>query len=88
VDLTELEQTLTALPGVDEAVVLFADGAIEAYVAGHAAGPERLRELLAERLAGYKLPRRMSVLPALPRTTTGKLQRSADTLRAAADAHR
>ncbi|MBM9509869.1 long-chain fatty acid--CoA ligase [Streptomyces sp. KK5PA1] len=88
VDLTEVEQTLTALPGVDEAVVLFADGAIEAYVAGHAAGPERLRELLAERLAGYKLPRRMSVLPALPRTTTGKLQRSADTLRAAADAHR
>jgi acyl-CoA synthetase (AMP-forming)/AMP-acid ligase II len=72
---------------VEEAVVLFTDGAIEAYVSGRDAGPERLRELLAERLAGYKLPRRMTVLPALPRTTTGKLLRSAATLREhAADA--
>ncbi|MFC4033175.1 class I adenylate-forming enzyme family protein [Streptomyces polygonati] len=81
VDLTEVEQTLSALPDVDEAVVLFTDGAIEAYVSGRDAGPERLRELLAQRLAAYKLPRRLAVLPALPRTATGKLLRSAATLR-------
>jgi acyl-coenzyme A synthetase/AMP-(fatty) acid ligase len=84
VDLNEVEQVLSALPDVDEAVVLFTDGGIEAYVSGargHDTGPERLRELLAERLAGYKLPRRMAVLPALPRTATGKLLRSAATLR-------
>jgi acyl-coenzyme A synthetase/AMP-(fatty) acid ligase len=81
VDLNEVEQALSALPDVEEAVVLFADGAIEAYVSGRDTGPERLRELLAERLAGYKLPRRMAVLPALPRTATGKLLRSAATLR-------
>lgn len=81
VDLNEVEQALNALPDVDEAVVLFTDGAIEAYVSGRDTGPERLRELLAERLAGYKLPRRMAVLPALPRTATGKLLRSAATLR-------
>ncbi|MEV6010468.1 class I adenylate-forming enzyme family protein [Streptomyces sp. NPDC051976] len=87
VDLTEVEQTLAALPGVAEAVVLFTDGAIEAYVSGPDTGPEPLRERLAERLAGYKLPRRMVVLPALPRTATGKLSRSADTLREHASDH-
>ncbi|WNI19415.1 class I adenylate-forming enzyme family protein [Actinacidiphila sp. ITFR-21] len=87
VDLNEVEQTLTALPDVEEAVVLFHDGAIEAYVSGRDTGPERLRELLAERLAGYKLPRRMAVLPALPRTATGKLLRSAATLREHAAGH-
>ncbi|WP_234432579.1 class I adenylate-forming enzyme family protein [Streptomyces sp. MUSC 125] len=86
VDLTEVEQTLTALPGVHEAVVLFTEGAIEAYVAGPGSDPDRVRELLAARLAGYKLPRRLTALPALPRTTTGKLRRSPETLRAHAAA--
>lgn len=83
VDLTEVEQTLAGLPGVTEAVVLFADGAIEAYAASSdASTAEQLRKLLAKELAGYKLPRRLGVLAALPRTTTGKLLRSAPELRA------
>ncbi len=86
VDLTEVEQTLADLPGVTEAVVLFADGAIEAYAATSDGGTsEQLRERLAKELAGYKLPRRLTVLTALPRTTTGKLLRNAPALREFAD---
>jgi acyl-coenzyme A synthetase/AMP-(fatty) acid ligase len=82
VDLTEVEQTLAALPGVREAVVVFADGAIEAYAAVADGTPERLRERLAGELAGYKLPRRLGLVDALPRTATGKVLRDAAALRA------
>ncbi|MEV4555508.1 long-chain fatty acid--CoA ligase [Kitasatospora sp. NPDC049285] len=95
VDLNEVEQTLAGLPGVVEAVVVFADGAIEAYAAtadGVSCPPsrpggaaEQLRELLGKQLAGYKLPRRLHVLPQLPRTATGKLLRDAAALRRQAD---
>ncbi|WP_220040626.1 class I adenylate-forming enzyme family protein [Streptomyces tateyamensis] len=85
VDLTEVEQTLAALPGVREAVVAFADGAIEAYAAADTTA-ELLRAELAGQLAGYKLPRRLTLLPALPRTATGKVLRDAQALRAAAAA--
>jgi 3-hydroxy-4-methylanthranilate adenylyltransferase len=39
---------------------------------------------LAERLAPYKRPRRLQVLDAMPRTTTGKLVRDRSVLRHAA----
>ncbi|MCL7457575.1 class I adenylate-forming enzyme family protein [Micromonospora echinofusca] len=84
VDLTEVEATVAALPGVAAAVVVF-DGAITAYVQPD--GPlsqEVLDELLAERLAGYKRPRTLRLVAQLPRTTTGKLVRSTDALRTAA----
>ncbi|GAA4873028.1 class I adenylate-forming enzyme family protein [Kitasatospora terrestris] len=95
IDLTEVEQTLAGLPGVTEAVVVFTDGAVEAYAA---AGPpldappgsaaEQLRELLGTELAGWKLPRRIHLLPQLPRTATGKLLRDPAALRRQADATR
>ncbi|MGN9767299.1 class I adenylate-forming enzyme family protein [Micromonospora sp. SD12] len=84
VDLTEVEATVAALPGVAAAVVVF-DGAITAYVQPD--GPlsqEVLDDLLAERLAGYKRPRTLRLVAQLPRTTTGKLVRSTDALRTAA----
>ncbi|MEU4715791.1 class I adenylate-forming enzyme family protein [Micromonospora purpureochromogenes] len=84
VDLTEVEATLTGLPGVAAAVVLYDDG-ITAYVQPD--GPlseEVLDKLLAERLAGYKRPRTLHLVDQLPRTTTGKLVRSVTALRAAA----
>ncbi|MGK5442171.1 class I adenylate-forming enzyme family protein [Micromonospora sp. URMC 105] len=84
VDLTEVEATLTGLPGVAAAVVVFDDG-ITAYVQPD--GPlseEVLDKLLAERLAGYKRPRTLHLVDQLPRTTTGKLVRSVTALRAAA----
>ncbi|MFP8961057.1 class I adenylate-forming enzyme family protein [Streptomyces nanhaiensis] len=83
VDLTEVEWALSELPGVREAVVVH-DGAIEAYAVldeGVTAGA--VETLLAERVAGFKLPRRIRVLPALPRTTTGKPLRDPAALRAA-----
>ncbi|MFD0746835.1 class I adenylate-forming enzyme family protein [Phytohabitans flavus] len=84
VDLTEVEQALATLPGVVEVVVAW-DGAVEAFVV-HEAGPDglpALKEALAGRLAGYKRPRRLTLVPRLPRTATGKLVRSVPALRAA-----
>ncbi|MFD8753845.1 class I adenylate-forming enzyme family protein [Kitasatospora sp. NPDC059577] len=82
VDLTEVEQTLTALPEVREAVVVFDGGAIEAYLATEAdADLSLLQAGLARRLAAYKRPRRLALLPALPRTATGKLLRDPAALR-------
>ncbi|MFD0566925.1 hypothetical protein ACFQ2M_36960 [Kitasatospora saccharophila] len=94
VDLNEVEHTLAALPEVREAVVVFADGAIEAYLAteGAAAGAnadatadaDAVRAALARELAAFKRPRQLTFLPALPRTATGKLVRDSAALRAAA----
>ena len=84
VDLTEVEATVAELAGVAAAVVVF-DGGITAYVQPD--GPlseEALDKLIAERLAGYKRPRTLRLVDQLPRTTTGKLVRSTDALRAAA----
>ncbi|MGV9269755.1 class I adenylate-forming enzyme family protein [Kitasatospora sp. NPDC003701] len=88
VDLTEVELILAALPRVREAVVVFDEGAIEAYLAADEDADHALvREGLARQLAAYKRPRRLSFLPQLPRTATGKLLRDPAALRAtAADA--
>lgn len=87
VDLTEVEQTIAALPGVAEAVVVF-DGSIEAFVMlapgasqDAAAG---LRGAMASRLAPYKIPRKVNVVAELPRTSSGKRVRNIGSLRAAA----
>jgi acyl-coenzyme A synthetase/AMP-(fatty) acid ligase len=84
VDLTEVEATVSAVPGVAAAVVLY-DDVITAYVqvtpAGTAAAVEAV---LAGRLAAYKRPRRLHVLDEMPRTTTGKLVRDSAVLRLAA----
>ncbi|MEU4191009.1 AMP-binding protein [Kribbella sp. NPDC026611] len=83
VDLTEVESTLTALRGVEAAVVAF-DGAITAYVQlSEPCTPAQLETALAQRLAPYKRPRTLHLLPQLPRTTTGKLVRDLTTLRKA-----
>ncbi|MFD0401517.1 class I adenylate-forming enzyme family protein [Kitasatospora sp. NPDC127121] len=87
VDLTEVEQTLTALPEVREAVVVFEDGAIEAYLATEPdADLALVQDGLARRLAAYKRPRRLALLPRLPRTATGKLLRDPAALRSTATA--
>jgi acyl-coenzyme A synthetase/AMP-(fatty) acid ligase len=85
VDLAEVEATLRTHPEVDDAVLIHVD-AIEAFVAARdgsltAAG---LLGWCRDRLADYKLPRLIHVLPALPRTANGKLVREPARLRAAA----
>lgn len=85
VDLTEVEQTLAAVPGVGGAVLAF-DGAIEAYLVLRGASLGDVEAALADRLAPYKRPRRWHVLDELPRTATGKVVRDRAVLRARAGA--
>ena len=83
VDLTEVEATLGELPGVQAAIVLF-DEVITAYLQlAPPATAESVDSALAERLAAYKRPRRLHVLDPFPRTTTGKLSRDRNVLKAA-----
>jgi len=88
VDLAEVEAALLMHPQVTGAVLVYGDG-IEAYISADLSVPKPLTsaELLRwchARLADYKLPRLIRVLPALPRTANGKLVREPATLRAAA----
>ena len=86
VDLTEVEQTLCALPEVDSAVVTY-DKEIEAYVVlREGSAISGVESGLTEQLAPYKRPRQLFVLSALPRTTTGKITRSRAALQSAANA--
>ncbi|GAA3057454.1 Acyl-CoA synthetase (AMP-forming)/AMP-acid ligase II [Actinokineospora globicatena] len=86
VDLTEVEQTISGLDSVREAVVLH-DAGIQAYVSlTDGAEVEQVTAALTATLAPFKRPRRLVVLPALPRTATGKVVRSAAALVAAENA--
>ncbi len=86
VDLTEVEQTIGALPEVAACVVSF-DGAIEAYLMlRDGCDLAAVRAGIAEQLAAYKQPRLIYVLAELPRTATGKNVRDRAVLRAAAEA--
>lgn len=83
VDLTEVEHTIAAMPGVQGAVVVF-DGGIEAYAV--VPDPEHASALegaLAQRLAAYKRPKVIHVVEQLPRTATGKLVRAQSVLKTA-----
>jgi acyl-coenzyme A synthetase/AMP-(fatty) acid ligase len=82
VDLGEVEAALRAHAGVTEAVAVHS-GTIAAYVVGDTT-PADLLAWCGERLADYKIPREIRVLPRLPRTPNGKLVRRHDVLRAAA----
>ncbi|MGA8115769.1 MAG: class I adenylate-forming enzyme family protein [Actinocatenispora sp.] len=84
VDLTEVEQVMAELPGVAE-VVVGHDGAIEAFVSLDGCTPAELENELVTRLAAYKRPQRVHVLPRLPRTSSGKFVRDPRVLRDAAD---
>jgi acyl-coenzyme A synthetase/AMP-(fatty) acid ligase len=84
VDLTEVEQSLASLPEVAEVVVVF-DGEIDAYLALTGESTvDSVDAAVARELAPFKRPRRLHVLPHLPRTATGKIVRDATVLRAAA----
>lgn len=83
VDLAEVEEALTALPGVTDAVVVQGTG-IEAFVSVREQKVlDGLAASLAARLAPYKRPRTLHALPEIPRTVTGKPVRNAEILRAA-----
>ncbi|WP_412542564.1 class I adenylate-forming enzyme family protein [Longispora sp. K20-0274] len=83
VDLSEVEHTVAGLPGVTEAVVVH-DRGIEAFVALAGGVPAAdVERDLAGLLAPFKRPRRVHVVAALPRTSSGKRSRDLALLRAA-----
>lgn len=85
VDLTEVEQTLAALPEVTEVVVAY-DGDIRAYlVLRDGTGLGTVDDAVRTQLAAFKRPRHMHVLPSLPRTASGKIVRDHTALRLLAD---
>ena len=81
----EVEEVLHAAAGVREAAVLgipdeLLGQAVHAHVAplsGHALDEAELRRLCAERLEDHKVPQRVFVHEALPRTPRGKVDRQA-----------
>ena len=81
----EIEERLYQYPGVKEAAVIGIPDARKgeqplAFVVandGVTLDAAAIREYLRERLADYKVPRRVVFLPALPRNPTGKVLKTA-----------
>lgn len=79
----EVEDVLYTHPAVREAAVVgipdpYRGESVKAYVSlrpGTEADPAELSAYCAERLAAYKYPRRVEILPVLPKTTSGKILR-------------
>ncbi|TQS42956.1 AMP-binding protein [Cryptosporangium phraense] len=74
IELAEIERALLALPGVRQAAVALHDGRLVAYVVGAA---ESVREQLAGVLPAAMVPGRVDVVPAIPLTVNGKIDRAA-----------
>jgi len=86
IELEEIEAALCALPGVAQAGVIYRRvreqfGQIEAFVAAHDETCEideaGLRDALRAVLPDYMVPRRVVVMPALPKNANGKVDRPA-----------
>ncbi|MCX4093131.1 non-ribosomal peptide synthetase [Nocardia sp. alder85J] len=80
IEIGEIETALRRLPGVGTAAVAVVRRAGSATlvgfavpVAGQHLDPVRLRSALTDRLPGYMIPARISVIPQLPVTVNGKL---------------
>ncbi|MFD6230946.1 class I adenylate-forming enzyme family protein [Streptomyces sp. NPDC060232] len=79
----EVEDVLYTHPAVREAAVVgvpdpYRGESVKAYVSlrpGSSAEPEELSAYCAERIAAYKYPRQVEILPVLPKTTSGKILR-------------
>ncbi|THA52688.1 long-chain fatty acid--CoA ligase [Streptomyces sp. A1136] len=79
----EVEDVLYTHPAVREAAVVgvpdpYRGESVKAYVSlrpGTSAEPEELSAYCAERIAAYKYPRQVEILPVLPKTTSGKILR-------------
>ncbi|MEC4018565.1 class I adenylate-forming enzyme family protein [Streptomyces sp. H27-D2] len=79
----EVEDVLYTHPAVREAAVVgipdaYRGESVKAYVSlrpGRAVEPAELSAYCEERLAAYKYPREVEILPELPKTTSGKILR-------------
>ena len=82
IELGEIEHALASRPEVHEAVVVGREGRDGAQLAAYVTGgpdldPGALREHLRGELPAYMVPATITVLPALPVTHHGKLDRAA-----------
>ncbi|MDR3636255.1 MAG: amino acid adenylation domain-containing protein [Isosphaeraceae bacterium] len=82
VELGEIEGALRQAPGVQDAAVTFSPptGRVVGYVAvgtGVSVDPEEVRRHLRSMLPSYAVPTNVVVLPVLPRSPSGKVERSA-----------
>lgn len=81
----EIEEVLYQIPGVKEAAVIGVPDARRgeqpvAFVAaseGFTLDEKAMLSFLREKLADYKVPRRIEIIPALPRNVTGKILKTA-----------
>ena len=79
----EIEHVLITLPGVADCAVVgipddeFGESLAAQVVAetGAKLDAEAIRRMLSERIAGYKVPRRIDIVEALPRDDNGKVQK-------------
>jgi long-chain acyl-CoA synthetase len=78
-DLTEIETTLRSVPGVRDALAVPHPARPDELAAALATdlSANAVRDALRERLAAWKIPRRLIVLPAFPLTARGKTDRRA-----------
>ncbi|MDP2012676.1 MAG: AMP-binding protein, partial [Actinomycetota bacterium] len=80
----EIELLLDSLPGIEESAVIGVDDSDfgEAVVAvvvldgTVATSPESIRQAAREQLAGFKVPRRVFIVDALPRNAMGKVEKA------------
>jgi amino acid adenylation domain-containing protein len=87
IELGEIEAVLSTHPGVRQAAAAVLEGAttgdrrLVAYVVpvtnGHGPAPEELREFLRRKLPVPLIPSALILLPALPTTASGKIDRRA-----------
>lgn len=77
----EIEEVIYQFPGVKEAAVIGVPDARRgeqamAFVSakdGSTLDPKAIQQFIRERLADYKVPKQVNVMPALPRNATGKI---------------
>jgi 2-aminobenzoate-CoA ligase len=81
-----LESAVVARPDAEKGAIVNAFVVLRPGVSGDDATAESIRELVRSKIAGYKVPRRIDFIDALPRNPSGKLQHFKLRERAAAEA--
>jgi malonyl-CoA/methylmalonyl-CoA synthetase len=80
----EIELLLDSLPGVEESAVIgiadadFGEAVVAVVVLGgsESTTPEAIRHAAREHLAGFKVPKQVHILDALPRNAMGKVEKA------------